>query len=306
MIVATPHRLTLTLAVFALFCSCATFSAEPPITPRTPEDISLEIIQCDANSCQVSERLIGSMSALPGCLIDLSSVDGKKVIRQFDSFKKPGTNLGPAGEVKVTYHSWLDQTQAKSASILGFLRGGMDKNDRLEVKSTMLPGMAVRPEDLDYEKIAAVFAGKPQEEIDKYGIVMSVVIYEVSAAIYSSSNRKVDVDWPCLSLAGGRTLLYKSGEEVTKCFVMAVYAPIPFCIGLDALAKNAAKNPDTKSNHSATSIGDPGDPWDPKVDLSKITENGDLISRMLKMYVQTHKPAVSLSDAPRAVYANVQ
>lgn len=275
-------------------------AAEPLQLSKPPEDVSAEIVKCDANSCQVSDRLIGSMAGLPGCLVDLSSGDGQRLVRQVDNFRKPGTKLQPSGEVKVMYHSWLDQTQAKSASILGFIRGSMDKNDRLEVKSTLIPGVSILPEDIDYAKIAAVFRRMPREEIDRYGIVMGVLVYDVCGAIYNTSNRKIDVDWPCFSLAGGKSLLYKSGEENNKCILMAVYAPVPFCLELDTLSKTPpdATSPDgVKSLELKTPGGTPG------MDFSRITESGPIITKLLKAYVDSHKPAVGVADSPRAVSA---
>lgn len=288
------------LIAIALSCCGVFSSAEAPPPPKPPEDVSADIVKCDANSCQVSDRLIGSMAGLPGCLVDLSSSDGQRLVRQVDSFRKPGTKLQASGEARVLYHSWLDQTQARSASILGFIKGSVEKNDRLEVKSTMLPGVSVLPEDLDYAKIAAVFKGMPQAEINKYGIVMGVMVYEVSGAIYNTSNRKIDVDWPCFSLAGGKTLLYKSGEENSKFLLMAVYAPVPFCVELDTLSR---KSPDKGMPDKAvvSALGLPDDT--PPVDFSRITESRPMISKLLKMYVGSHKPTVGVADSPRAVSA---
>ena len=299
----TLRRLIVVVMVIVVSGWCAGFCAGIPAVPapKAPEDISAEIIQCDPNSCQVSDRLVGSIAGLPGCLVDLSSGDGQKLVRQVDNFRKPGTRLQPSGEVKVMYDSWLDQTHAQSASILGFLKSDVEKNDRVEVKSTMLPGMSVLPEDLDYEKIAAAFQGKPQSEVDRYGIVMSVIIYEVSAAVYNTSNRKIDIDWPCLSLAGGKSLLYKSGEENSKCFIMAVYAPIPFCLQLQTLAKTAPTTKPKPDGVSTLSVGEKS--TDTDIDFSRVTESGELISQMLKTYVKAHKPTVSIADPPRAVYA---
>jgi hypothetical protein len=285
------------------WCAVGWCADAPLAIPVPPPDVSAEIIQCDPNSCQVSDRLIGSMAGLPGCLVDLTTPDGQRQVRQVDNFRKPGTRLQPAGEVKVMYHSWLDTTQAKSAKLLGFLSGSMERNDRLEVKSTLLPGMSCLPEDLDYAKIAAAFEGKTQAEKDRYGIVMSVVAYEVSGAVYNTSNRNINVDWPCFSLAGGKSLLYKSGQESSKCFLMAVYAPIPFCLQLEAVAKT----PPTKSTHDhgddvkATSI--PDAPDTDNADLSHLTDSRPVISKLLKMWVSTHKPQVAFTDAPRAVIA---
>jgi len=266
-----------------------------------PEDISAEIIKCDPNSCQVSDRLIGSMASLPGCLVDLESGDGEKLMRQVDNFRKPGTHLQPSGEVKVMYHSWLDQTRASSAKILGFLTGNLDRNDRLEVKSTMLPGVSCLPEDLDYGKIAAAFKGRPQSEIDRYGIVMNVMVYEVSGAIYNNSSRKTDIDWPCYALAGGKSFLYKSGQESSKCFLMAVYAPIPFCIDLNTLSET----PPSKGKSTNISVLTAGLPdYNQKsTDFSAVLESGEVINKLLNTYVASHKPKVSIADAPRAVVA---
>jgi hypothetical protein len=280
-----------------VFVCAVGLCAEPVPPPKPPEDISAEILKCDPNSCQVSDRLIGSMAGLPGSLVDLSSGDGQRLVRQADNFRKPGTHLQPSGEVKVMYHSWLDQTQARSASILGFLKASLDKNDRLEVRSTMLPGVSVLPEDLDYAKIAAAFRGKPQAEIDKYGIVMSVIVYEVSGALYNTSSRKIDVDWPCYSVAGGKSLLYKSGQETSQCFLMAVYAPIPFCIDLDALSKTPPDRKTPTQPSIASAFPDNNVP----VDLSHITESGPVISLLLKAWVATHEPTLAISDSPRSV-----
>ncbi len=271
--------------------------AEPVPPPKPPADISAEILKCDPNTCQISERLIGSMAGLPGSLVDLTSGDGQRLVRQADNFRRPGTHLQPSGEVKVMYHAWLDQTQAKTASILGFLKTGMDRNDRLEVRSTMMPGVAVLPEDLDYAKIAAAFKGKPQEEIDKYGIVMGVVVYEISAALYNTTGRKVDIDWPCYSLAGGKSLLYKSGQETSQCLVMAVYAPIPFCIELEDLSKTPPDKPKPGDISIASSIPDKATP----IDFSKIAENGQMIDLLLSAWVASHQPTVAITDSPRAM-----
>lgn len=286
------------LIAVCVFCCASVLCADVP-APKDPEDISAEIIKCDPNSCQVSDRLIGSMAGLPGCLIDLSAVDGERQVRQVDNFRKPMTHLQPSGEIKVMYHSWLDETRAKSAKILGFLTGNLEKNDRLEVKSTMLPGVSLLPEDLDYEKIAAAFQGKSQAEIDKYSIVMSVLVYEVSGAVYNTSSRKVDIDWPCYALAGGKNFLYKSGQESSKCLLMAVYAPIPFCVGLDTLAKT----PVTKGGPDRVGSLSVGPDEGTKVDYSRVTESSEVISKLLSMYVKAHKPTVSIADAPRAVIA---
>lgn len=293
---------TLRVLLVAIIVSCCSTGllADELVLPKPAQDISAEIIKCDANSCQVSDRLIGIMTGLPGCLVDLSSGDGQRMVRQVDSFRKPGTHLQPSGEVKVMYHSWLDETQARSASILGFMGKSLEKNDRLEVKSTMIPGVSVLPEDLDYEKIAAVFGGMTREEINKYGIVMGVLVYEVSGAIYNTSNRKIDVDWPCYSLAGGKSLLYKSGEENSKCFLMAVYAPVPFCLDLQSLSKTPP-NKGASEHVTAEALGLPNDA--PAVDLSRITESGAVISKLLNAYVASHKPAVGIADPPRAVVA---
>lgn len=288
------------LIAISLFCCGGSLFAADLVLPKPAEDISAEIVKCDANSCQISERLICSMAGLPGCLVDLSSGDGQRLVRQVDSFRKPGAHLQPSGELKVMYHSWLDQTQAKSASILGFIKGSMDKNDRLEVKSTMLPGVSVLPEDLDYEKIAAVFGTMTREEIDKYGIVMGVIIYEVSGAIYSTSNRRGDIDWPCYSTMGGKSLLYKSGEENSQCFLMVVYAPVPFCLALDTLSKTPPEK-STPGHATASALGLPEDA--PEVGLSRVTQSGPIISKLLQAYVGSHKPTVGVSDPPRAVAA---
>jgi hypothetical protein len=39
------------------------------------------------------------------------------------------------------------------------------------------------------------------------------------------------------------------------------------------------------------------------IDFSKVTESGDMISELLKMYVDKVKPKVHITDSPRAVYA---
>jgi len=282
--------------VYVSICTAA-LCAEPVPPPRPPEDISAEILKCDPNTCRISDRLIGSMAGLPGSLVDLTSGDGQRLVRQADNFRKPGTHLQPSGEVKVMYHAWLDQTQVKSASILGFLKTGMDRNDRLEVRSTMMPGVAILPEDLDYSKIAAAFKGKPQEEIDKYGIVMGVVVYEISAALYNTTGRKIDVDWPCYSLAGGKELLYKSGQETSECLVMAVYAPIPFCIELQNLSETppGQQPPDQINISSAIPNKSAG------MDFSKITQDGRVIDLLLSAWVAKHPPAAAISDPPRAM-----
>jgi hypothetical protein len=290
-------RLIVLVVIMCVSSCTAGLCLEPVPPPRAPEDISAEILKCDPNTCQVSDRLIGSMTGLPGSLVDLTSGDGQRLVRQADNFRKPGTKLQPSSEVKVMYHSWLDQTQAKGASILGFLKTSLEKNDRLEVRSTMMPGVAVLPEDLDYAKIAAAFKGKPQEEIDKYGIVMGVVIYEVSTALYNTTGRKVDIDWPCYSLAGGKSLLYKSGQESSQCFLMAVYAPIPFCIELENLSNTP---PDTKPPDQI-SIASAFPDKSVTIDFSKITESGRVIDLLLSAWVARHQPTVAISDAPRAV-----
>lgn len=285
------------------WCAVGWCADAPMVIPTPPADVSAEIIQCDPNSCHVSDRLIGSMAGLPGCLVDLATPDGERQVRQVDNFRKPGTRLQPSGEVKVMYHSWLDTTRAQHAKLLGFLSGGMDRNDRMEVKSTLLPGMSCLPEDLDYAKIAAAFQGKTQEEKDRYGIVMSVVAYEVSGAVYNTTNRNINVDWPCFALAGGKSLLYKSGQETSKCFLMAVYAPIPFCLDLQAVdtAAPTKPTPDHGDGVKATAFPDANDPNTP--DFSRLTDSGPAISKLLKMWVETHKPQVSVADAPRAVIA---
>lgn len=286
------------LPILALmFLFTAAMCAEPVPPPNPPEDISAEILKCDPNTCRISDRLIGSMAGLPGSLVDLTSGDGQRLVRQADNFRRPGTHLQPSGEVKVMYHAWLDQTQVKSASILGFLKTGMDRNDRLEVRSTMMPGVAILPEDLDYAKIAAAFKGKPQEEINKYGIVMGVVVYEISAALYNTTGRKIDVDWPCYSLAGGKELLYKSGQETSECLVMAVYAPIPFCIELQNLSETppGQEPPDPINISSGIPNKTTG------IDFSKVTQNGQMIDLLLNAWVAKHPPTVSVSDPPRAM-----
>ena len=53
--------ITLIVVMFAFACS-AGLCLEPVPPPKPPEDISAEIIKCDPNSCQVSDRLIGSMA----------------------------------------------------------------------------------------------------------------------------------------------------------------------------------------------------------------------------------------------------
>lgn len=304
MISATRFATSLLTVICLLGGGPSLLAATAP-PPKPPDDVSAEIVKCDINSCQVSERLLGSLGALPGCLVDLSSGDGQRLVRQVDNFRKPGTKLQASGVATVQYHAWLDETQARSASILGFIKGHLEKNDRLEVKSTMLPGVSVLPEDLDYAKIAAVFKDMPQSEIDRYGIVMGVVIYEVSGAIYNTSNKKIDVDWPCFSLAGGKSLLYKAGEETSKCFLMAVYAPVPFCVGLDALSKTPPNQiPDTKGTNGkgiASALGLPDNTE--LFDYSSITKSGPIITRLLQNYTETYRPAVSVADAPRAVSA---
>ena len=300
---AVLRRMGMISAVLVAFCSSA-MSAEPVPPPRPLEDISAEIVKCDSNSCQVSDRLLGSLAGLPGCLVDLSSGDGQKLVRQVDNFRRPGSKLQASGQPKVQYHCWLDQTQARSASILGFLKGNMEKNDRLEVKSTVIPGVSVLPEDLDYARIAAVFKDMPKSEADKYGIVMGVMVYEVSGAIYNTSNRKVDIDWPCLSLAGGKTLLYKAGQETSKCFLMAVYAPVPFCMGLQELASRPPVPPISSPNQSGgTGALALNLPDTKSIDYSKVTSSGLLIDALLQKYLETNKPKVSVADGPRAVGA---
>jgi len=290
-------RLGILAVILFVFVCAASSCAETVPPPKPPEDLSAEIVKCDPNTCQVSERLIGSMAGLPGSLVDLSSADDQKLVRQADNFRKPGTKLQTSGEVKVMYHSWLDQTRAKNASILGFLKTSLERNDRLEVKSTVLPGVAVLPEDLDYEKIAAAFKGRPQEEIDKYGIVMSVVVYEVSAALYSTSDRKIDVDWPCYSLAGGKSLLYKSGQESSQCFLMAVYAPIPFCVELDRLSKTS---PDKRGPDGVSTSSNLPDK-NAQIDFSQVTKSGGVIGTLLDSWVAKHQPKVAITDTPRLV-----
>lgn len=296
----TSRRSVILLIGLCLLISATAAHSDTVPPPKPPEDISAEIVKCDVNSCQISDRFIGSMAGLPGCLIDLSSGDGQRLVRQVDNFRKPGTKLQASGEAKVQYHAWLDETQARSASILGFLKSNMEKNDRLEVKSTLVPGVSVLPEDLDYARIAAVFKDMPKAEADKYGILMGVVVYEVSGAVYNTSNRKTDVDWPCFSLAGGKTLLYKAGEETSQCFLMAVYAPVPFCVGLDALAN---KPPDhthpSNQDPSALSLPDTKS----QIDYSQILDSGPIISALLQKYTEAHKPTVTIADAPRAVSA---
>lgn len=290
----------LLIAIGLCCCGAGVLAIEQAPPPKPPEDISAEIVKCDANSCQVSDRLICGMAGLPGCLVDLSSGDGQRLVRQVDSFRRPGARLQPSGEAKVVYHAWLDQTQARSASILGFFKTNLEKNDRLEVKSIMLPGVSVLPEDLDYEKIAAVFRGMPRSEVDRYGIIMGVMVYEVSGAIYNSSSRKLDIDWPCFSLAGGKTLLYKAGEENSKFLLMAVYAPVPFCLELDALSKTPPDegSPDKSTAHVLELPG-----GTKSVDFSRVTESGPTISKLLGVYMKSHKPAVGIADPPRAVAA---
>ena len=229
--------------------------------------------------------------------MDLTSGDGQRLVRQADNFRKPGTKLQPSSEVRVMYHAWLDQTQAKGASILGFLKTSMERNDRLEVRSTVMPGVAVLPEDLDYAKIAAAFKGKPQEEIDKYGIVMGVVVYEISAALYNTTGRKIDIDWPCYSLAGGKSLLYKSGQETSECLVMAVYAPIPFCIELE----NLSTTPPDKRPPDQISIASAFPDKSVPIDFSKVTDSGPVINALLDAWVSAHQPTVAISDSPRSV-----
>lgn len=296
------------LFAFLALCSFPAICAEVAPPPKPPEDVSAEIIKCDINSCQISDRLLGSLAGLPGCLVDLTSGDGQKLVRQVDNFRKPGTKLIASGEAKVQYHAWLDETQTRGASILGFFKTHMEKNDRLEVKSTMIPGVSVLPEDLDYARIAAVFRNMPKAEADKYGIIMGVVVYEVSGAIYNTSNRKIDVDWPCYALAGGKSLLYKAGEETSKCFLMAVYAPVPFCVDLQELATTPPLiqgNNDTGSQNGgktgslSTGIPDTKAP----MDYSKITSSGLMIEALLRTYLDTNKPRVTIADAPRAVFA---
>ena len=279
---------------FLLFCAClgtlascwlptparaeaqvGLISGSPDAEPLLPDpDVIIRRIlgigSMSRNVCLIDSHQMVNAADLPGRLVVVPG-DPKvpSSLLRFN-FRKAGSKAKTQTDALGTpvQQTRVESGDAKSAGLLSWVGGRMEKGDIAELRTVALPATSMSVDDLDEEKILAQFKEVPEAARQSLGIITDVIPYEVFASVCKQSSSKLEGGIWYIRL--GKDWYAKQSDELRKYYLVAVYTPLAFYGDTGVLPSEGVKG---------LSLGTP--PWHPSTSVKSKDE-------LLKLWVKEH------------------